>query len=166
MDAAEFKQLFLPCHPKLYRMAFRLTGNGQEAEDMVQEAYLRLWSKRNELSHIENPDGFCLTLLRNICLDHLRRKYVEEADAPPEELPIASGEDLEHELEVRDEAVHLMELIDRLPPPQRRVIKMRDVADMSFEEIEQSTGLSPGNIRLLLSRARKKIREQYKLLLN
>ena len=47
MDAAEFKQQFLPYHRKLYRTAFRLTENPQEAEDMVQEAYLKLWNKRD-----------------------------------------------------------------------------------------------------------------------
>ena len=47
MDAREFKRRFLPCHQKLYRVAFRLMGNAQDAEDMVQEAYLRLWKKRN-----------------------------------------------------------------------------------------------------------------------
>ena len=50
MDAASFKQQFLPCHAKLYRVAFRLMGNVQDAEDMVQEAYLKLWNKRDELS--------------------------------------------------------------------------------------------------------------------
>ena len=45
MDAASFKQQFLPCHAKLYRVAFRLMGNVQDAEDMVQEAYLKLWKK-------------------------------------------------------------------------------------------------------------------------
>ena len=52
MDAAEFKQQFLPYHRKLYRVAFRLTGNPQDAEDMVQEAYLKLWNKRDELADV------------------------------------------------------------------------------------------------------------------
>ena len=55
MDAAEFKQQFLPYHRKLYRTAFRLTENPQEAEDMVQEAYLKLWNKRDELAGVQNP---------------------------------------------------------------------------------------------------------------
>ena len=57
MDTAEFKQQFLPYHRNLYRVAFRLTGNPQEAEDMVQEAYLKLWNKRDELADVLNTEA-------------------------------------------------------------------------------------------------------------
>ena len=49
MDASDFKQRFLPYHRRLYRVAFLQLGNAQDAEDMVQEAYLKLWQRRNEL---------------------------------------------------------------------------------------------------------------------
>lgn len=61
MDTAEFKQQFLPYHRKLYRVAFRLTGNPQDAEDMVQEAYLKLWNKRDELADVLNTEAYCVT---------------------------------------------------------------------------------------------------------
>ena len=73
MDAAEFKQQFLPYHRKLYRTAFRLTENPQEAEDMVQEAYLKLWNKRDELAGVLNTEAYCVTLVKNLCYDALRR---------------------------------------------------------------------------------------------
>ncbi|MDE6073025.1 MAG: sigma-70 family RNA polymerase sigma factor, partial [Muribaculaceae bacterium] len=69
------------------------------------------------------------------------------------------------QIESRDEVDKVIGLIDRLPANQRDVMKMRDIADLPFEEIEAATGLSPGNIRTLLSRARKKIKEQYIALL-
>ena len=69
MDAAEFKQQFLPCHQKLYRTAYRLMGNSRDAEDMVQEAYLKLWNKRNELTEILNPEAYCVVFIKNLCYD-------------------------------------------------------------------------------------------------
>ncbi len=60
----------------------------------------------------------------------------------------------------------LRRLIDRLPDQQRQVLLLRDVNDFSFEEIGEATGLSAVNIRVLLSRARKKIREQYSIMMN
>ena len=78
MDTAEFKQQFLPYHRKLYRVAFRLTGNPQDAEDMVQEAYLKLWNKRDELADVLNTEAYCVTLIKNLCYDVLRRSQPDE----------------------------------------------------------------------------------------
>ena len=62
MDANQFKEQFLPYHAKLYRVAFRLMGNTLDAEDMVQEAYLKLWKKRDELPNdIQSMEGYCIT---------------------------------------------------------------------------------------------------------
>lgn len=74
MDAAEFKQQFLPYHRKLYRTAFRLTENPQEAEDMVQEAYLKLWNKRDELAGVLNTEA----LLRHPCQEPVLRRPPQE----------------------------------------------------------------------------------------
>lgn len=166
MDAAEFKQLFLPYHRQLYRMAYLLMGNEQDAEDMVQNCYMRLWDNRDKLNDLRNPAAFCMTTLKNVCFDQLRKARIDVTDDPPEEYPVASEENLEKAVEIHDETTTILNLIDKLPPPQRQVITYRDVADMQFDEIENATGLSPGNIRTLLSRARKIIREQYTQLLN
>ncbi|WP_178795041.1 sigma-70 family RNA polymerase sigma factor [Bacteroidaceae bacterium] len=166
MDAANFKQQFLPCHPKLYRAAFRLMGNAQDAEDMVQEAYLKLWNKRDELTNVLNIEAYCVTLIKNLCYDALRRSQLDEDGRPPEELPLPTDTNIAREVEQRDEVNHVRKLISQLPEQQRKVIVLRDINDCSFEEIEQTTGLNAINIRVLLSRARKKIREQYNEIMN
>ena len=166
MDAAEFKQQFLRYHRKLYRVAFRLTGNPQDAEDMVQEAYLKLWNKRDELADVLNTEAYCVTLIKNLCYDVLRRSQPDEDGRPPEELNLPMDTNIAREIEQRDEVNQVKRLIGRLPEQQKRVILLRDVNDCSFEEIEQATGLNAINIRVLLSRARKKIREQYNEIMN
>lgn len=72
MTAEDFKRRFLPFHPKLYRIAFALVGNSDDAEDILQEAYSKLWMKREELEVVQNPEAFCVTLIKNVCLDYLR----------------------------------------------------------------------------------------------
>lgn len=166
MDAAKFKQQFLPCHPKLYRVAFRLMGNSQDAEDMVQEAYLKLWNKRDELANILNTEAYCVALIKNLCYDALRRTQLDEDGRAPEELSLPTDTNIAREVEQRDEVNQVRRLIGQLPEQQKRVILLRDVNDCSFEEIEQATGLNAINIRVLLSRARKKIREQYNEIMN
>lgn len=166
MTTDEFKALFLPAHRRLYRLAYRLTGGQQDAEDLVQETYMRLWKRRNELTDIENAEAFSLTVLKHIYLDTQRRSSLDYADSPPEDYTIPDRSDIAREVEIRDASEHVIGLIKHLPDQQRQVMMMRDVSDLSFEEISENTGLSQGNIRTLLSRARKKIREQYSQLLN
>ena len=68
MDAESFKKEFLPYHRKLYRVAYRLLENSADAEDIVQEAYLKLWDKREGLTVISNPEAFSVTLVKNILI--------------------------------------------------------------------------------------------------
>ena len=162
MDTNDFKRKFLPYHRKLYRAAFHLMGNAQDAEDMVQEAYLKLWKRRDELpTDIANQEAYCVTLVKHVCHDALRLAHLEEDGRPPEELPIIGNTNVAHEVELKDEASQVMTLIGQLPDQQRQIMQMRDVEDLPYEEIEKATGLTSVNIRVLLSRARKKIREQF-----
>ncbi len=167
MDANDFKRRFLPYHQKLYRVAFRLMGNAQDAEDVVQETYLKLWKKREELPpNIGNMEAYCVTLTKNLCFDALRTARLDEDNRPPEELSIAEESNLMREVELKDEVSQVKRIISTLPHQQRQVIVMRDVRECSMEEIEQATGLSAVNIRVLLSRTRKKIREQFNAIRN
>lgn len=160
MDAASFKKMFLPYHRKLYGVALRLLENEDDAEDLLQEAYLKLWDKRDALGAVDNPEAFCITLVRNMCFDLLRsghyawsRQRVELTDALPLAVP-------DHTI-ASDDAQVVQMLIDDLPPQQRQVVRLRDVQGYPYEEIENVTGLSAVNIRVILSRARKKIREEF-----
>ena len=81
MDVENFKRLFLPLHPKLFRIAYALVENKADAEDILQDAYYKLWSRRNELTDIQNPEAFCVTLVKNLCLDFLRSPRANRRDA-------------------------------------------------------------------------------------
>lgn len=166
MDAEEFKRRFLPLHIRLYRTAFRLMGNAMDAEDMVQEAYLKLWERCDDLGHVANMEAYCTRLIRHICIDAFRRKRPEEDSPPPEEFPLTDNEDAATALERQDEAEQLTSLINRLPEGQRTVMTLHDVEGCSYEEIEEATGFTAVNIRVMLSRARKKIREQIERIRN
>lgn len=162
MDAEIFKKIFLPYYQKLYRIAFRLLQDESNAEDVVQDTYIKLWDKRDDLDNIENTEAFAIVVLRNLCLDQLRKskdhlhaKY--EVDIP-EQLSLLS------QVESQDEIDYVRQLVERLPEQQRQIMLFKHWDGYSDEEIEQITGMSAGNIRVSLSRARKTIREQFKVL--
>ncbi len=165
MTAETFKAHYLPLHPKLYRIAYAWVENKEEAEDILQELYFKLWKKREELNTIENPEAFCMTLIKHLCLDHLRssqRRNQAEALTDAQALP--DGYTPQELLEKEEQLRKVNELIDHLPEKHRLILKLRGIDDCSFEEIEQLTGLTAVNIRVLLSRARKTIREQFERL--
>ena len=159
MQASEFKQQFLPLSRHMYWTAWRLTGHAEEAEDLVQEAFLRLWTKREPLGEIENPEAYCTTLIRNLYLNFVRQKRMQFSDKPPELVPLVDENTLEDQMALKDESRQVQQLIGRLPEQQRRIITLHDIEDFSNEEIREQTGLQPTHIRVLLSRARKAIRQ-------
>lgn len=161
MDADSFKRQYLPFHPKLYRIAFALVDNRADAEDILQETYYKLWDRREALADIHNPEAFAVTLVKNLCLDYLRSPRASRNDEDVKSLTLAADSSPDTELEEREQVHRVQQLISRLPENQRQVLRLRGIDDCSFEEIEQITGLSAANIRTLLSRARKFIREQF-----
>lgn len=165
MDSNSFKEKCLPLHPKLYRIALALVENKQDAEDLLQETYCKLWEKRNELEDIRNIEAFSVTIIKNLCLDFLRSPKRNRQEEAVETISLNSTDSTPDKiLEEQDEIRYIKQLIDCLPANQRQVIHLRGLSDCSMEEIEEITGFSAVNVRTLLSRARKIIREEYKKL--
>lgn len=164
MPASLFKQLLLPLYPRLQRVALRLLGNVEDAEDMVQEVYMKLWSKRDALPDVQDVEAYCVTLTKNMCIDRLRMAEVEKEDVDEMPTMLAATDDVEVQVERRDAVEQVKQIIETLPEHQQQVITLRDMEDCSFEEIVEQTGLTAVNIRMLLSRARKTIRERLKKL--
>ena len=159
MTALEFKQRFMPFHRLLYRVAYHLTGNAQDAEDLLQDTYLKLWTKRDDLPPDAQTEAYLITLMRNLYRDQRRLKsnIVHETYEPDK-----SYEPYEEEEEVLDNRAELQELIEKLPDKQREVMKAHIVEDKSYEEIQRDTGLSNGNIRVIISRAKQTIIKLWK----
>jgi len=160
MNATEFKQQLLPLNASLYRMAFKLMGNEDDAKDVVQDAYLKLWKTRDKIANVDNPQAYCLTVVKNMCLDRHRAASINLIDKPPEELPIAGDDSASRHIEQQQANQLLNQGLARLPAQQQQVLRMRDLAGCSMQEIERATGLSAVNARAVLSRARKSLRNQ------
>ncbi len=162
MPASLFKQLLLPLYPRLQRVALRMLGNVEDAEDMVQEVYMKLWNKRDELPDVQNVEAYCVALTKNMCIDRLRLAEVDRVDVDDVPLSLAAADDVAGQLERQDAVEQVKLIIETLPEKQQQVITLRDIRDCTFEEIEEQTGLTAVNVRALLSRARKTIRERFK----
>lgn len=162
MDSKEFKQRFMPYHRMLYRVAYRLTGNAQDAEDLLQDTFMRLWQKRDSLKEENMNEAYLIIILKNIHRDKARLKSLDTS-APLEENnepPDNNGPDILTER--ADEAFLMKDLIDHLPEKERNIITMYLLNELSYDEIETATGLKQGNIRQIVMRTRLKLKEQFK----
>lgn len=160
MDSSTFKEKYIPYHQKMYRIAYRLVEDACDAEDLVQEAYIKMWNKREELLSVNNPESYCIVILRNLCLDFLRAKSKHPAQSA-EDMQIADEVEMISGIEQKEDIEYIETLLKQLPEQQQQVIRLRHFDDCSSEEIEQIMGLTSVNVRVLLSRARKRIKELF-----
>ncbi|MDR1652843.1 MAG: RNA polymerase sigma factor [Prevotellaceae bacterium] len=158
MDASTFKNVFIPISRKLYVVAFRLLENREDAQDAVQETLAKLWAKRENLYQIANNEKFAVTVLRNVCLDFMKAKKMKFTDFDEN---LINDTPLPDTMEARENVVIIRRLIDDLPAMQRKVMKLKHWDNFSDAEIAQATGINAGNIRVLLSRARRTVKERF-----
>lgn len=164
MTKEEFKTRVLPVKGKLFRLAVTMLSSRHEAEDTIQDAYLKLWNMRERLSEYSSVEALAVTITKNLCLDKLRSYRNRKQNAGGlEHMQLVSAEqnDPAKTLELNESLQEVHELIAGLPDQQRLVIHLRDIEQHSYEEIAKMTGLKVNNIRVALSRARKSVREEY-----
>lgn len=157
MTTKEFGEKYLQNRSQLYRVAFYILESKFEAEDAVQDLYIKLWKNKDKLENIQNPKAYSITLIKNICIDKIRRtKNKQEVDLSEN---IIANSDIENDIESKEILTKMIKAIERLPQSQRDVLQMKIIEDMSYDEISQKTGMNNLTLRSLLSQARKKIKE-------
>lgn len=141
--------------PTLLSIARGILGSDEEAEDVVQDAMLRLWQLRDE--PIRNVRGFARIVVRNLCLSKVRRKRAT--------IDIARADisnDDESESARNEQIDRMMKLVEALPTMQQTVLRMRHMQEMTMADIARLIGTSEAAVRQSLSRARRSIIELFK----
>ena len=161
MDAREFKQRFMPHYKLLYRVAYHLTGNAQDAEDLLQDMYLKLWQKRDDLPDEAMKEAYLVTMMRRLFIDQRRLKHVDASAELKEVLSPPDERSLARQIDTKDEAMQMEGLIRQLSERDAKIIQMHLMEDRSYEEIGQDTGLSQGNIRIIVMRTKQKLKQQF-----
>lgn len=162
MDTNEsLAEAFAAQQPRLRAVAYRMLGSSAEAEDAVQEAWLRV--SRSDSSEVDNFGGWATTIVARICLDMLRTRTSrrEEAlDDPVSATLAASSQSVEHDMILADSVgAALLVVLDTLTPPERVAFVLADMFDLSFEDIGRILERSPAAARQLASRARRRVKE-------
>jgi RNA polymerase sigma factor (sigma-70 family) len=150
--------------PQLRAVAYRMLGSITEADDAVQEAWLRL--SRSDVKGIENLSAWLTTVVGRVCLDMLRSRRSRGEEPLPGRLPDplvdrADGIDPEHEALLADSVgLALLVVLEALPPAERLAFVLHDIFAVPFDEIAPIVDRSPEAARQLASRARRRVRAE------
>lgn len=157
MTAAEFKTYVLPCKRKLFVVAFRMVGQAQDAEDIVQEAMIKLWEQQQPLSDYRNLEAYLMTLVRNRSLDRIKFNGLRRGGNS--ELDVATSEPTpERELEQKESVQEVRRLVRALPENQREMLILRDFVGYTYQDIAEITGLDMARVKVGIHRARKALK--------
>ena len=150
MTTEEFQQQAVELRKQLVGIAHRYMGNTDEAEDIAQDAMVKLWLMREQLTL--PIAGMASIVTRNLCIDALRKKHqtIDIAQLPDEADFSDDGEQIEQ----------LLKVIDSLPSTQRTILRMRHLQGMEMREIALVLGSTEVAVRKTLSRARKVVRNR------
>jgi len=147
---------FLKARPRLFAAAYRMLGTVSDAEDILQDAFLRWQSVPH--AEVHDPTGYLMRITTRLCLDHLKSARVRRESYPGEWLPEPMlTEDASEQLD-HDVSLALLLALETLSPLERAAFLLHDIFDRPYPEIAAALDRSPENCRQLAARARRKVR--------
>lgn len=152
------EHVFEEHRPLLFSIAYRMLGSASEAEDVVQDAWLR--ARADEESEVRSPRAYLTTIVTRLCIDHLRSAERTRIEYPGPWLPEPLAEPNQESAELASSlTTAFLVLLEQLAPTERAVFLLREVFEMDFDEIARSVGKSETNTRQILARARKRLHD-------
>jgi RNA polymerase sigma-70 factor (ECF subfamily) len=171
-DLSSFDELMRRYEQKVYSLLFHMLGNQDDAADLAQEAFLKVFRALPSFRGEALFSTWLFRIVTNTCLDGRRRAKRRPPDVSLSQLPGATGSGLP--LEIPDHTndpqstylqlelqAEIQEMLGRLPAAQRIVLVMRDLEGYSYEEISSTLNISPGTVKSRLNRARLRLRDLY-----
>ena len=162
MQIKEFNHIVHKIKDKMYRIAFRVVRNEEEAKDVVQDALVKIWNKWDTISAADNQEAYCMTVTRNMAIDLVRSRKMQTSELENHFDLASNSANPERIAVARDEFAVVQEFIDKLPENHRTVLQLRDIDGCSYKEISDITGYSLEKVKVYLFRARLKIKEHFK----
>lgn len=149
---------------KLFRFCLRILDNYEEAQDVVQDVLEKLWREKKKIKQYNNIEAFSIKMAKNICLNRLKHQKlsVDKINSNIKTNPSFENPDYD----TKELADIVKQLIGQLPQKQKMAIHLRDVEEMTFEEISEILEIDITSVRMNLSRARKTIKKQLRKIEN
>lgn len=160
MHLEYFKNQILPLKNKLFRYALSFIKNRAESEDIVQEVFMKIWQKRQDLDQVQNIEAWSMTMTRNLTLDKLKSKRLDFNNLNPAENAVSTDSGPDLLLEQSETMIGIRNMIDSLNEKQKQVIILRDVEGYTYQEIGDIMGIDQNLVKVTLFRARENVRKK------
>ena len=153
MNRDRFLDTLLPLQPAMQLMAEKILHSAADAEDMVQEVFVELWEKRDQLQHVLRLEAYAMQTVKNHCISLLRRQKEYSVDEMERFGDFSDDEALAEAALTEERAAQLDNMMQSLPEVQRQAVQMRYIDCLSHEEMQQRLKMSSANVYTTLSRA-------------
>lgn len=165
MGKEEFEKTVFILKDKLFRFALSILSDVADAEDVVQELMISLWNKRKELNKLKNIESYAMRSVKNMSLDKIKHYKVRQ-DKMKDIKSLNPQVFNDFTTENTEMNIIIKQVIKTLPEKQKLVMHMRDIEGCSFEEMEAVLEMNIVALRVNLSRARKKVKEEILKIVN
>lgn len=147
----------LPATDGMYRYALSIVRNQETAQDVVQDCLAKIWSLRNDLDKVEKVNAWAFRIVRNRCIEIMRRDRY--ADLDEKVVNMRHSDPVEQQAITNDFMSLMNQVLKALPAKQQEVFHLREVEDMSYQDIAEACDLSESDVKVNIHRARKKVKE-------
>ena len=159
MGIEEFNIKVIIFEDKVFRFAKRILDSAEEAQDVTQDIFEKLWNMRSRLKDYNNLEAFAIKSTKNLCYDRLKHENVKLQKA--DELKVIIPSETQTTDEDTGEVKQIInKVISQLPEKQKAVIHLRDIEGYEFSEMEVMLDMDINAIRVNLSRARKTVKQE------
>ena len=159
MSIEVFKQHILPMKDKLFRFAFRLLQNVQEAEDAVQDVMVGIWAKREQWGEWKSIEAYCMTATKNNCLDRMRKRRIFPVQEEKAGLVSSPDRDPYEKMMDKQMVQRIRQCMDALPENQQQVVRLREMEGFSYNEIADVLDMTLDQVKINLFRGRNAIKK-------
>ena len=161
-DQAAWESIVRQYRRKVFNIAYKFVGRHEAAEDLTQEIFLRVFKSLDTFDRRANFQTWLISVSRNLCIDHYRsvrkEREVINRDVDANALtPVANTPGPMAGLEQRDRVVLLRQALARLPETLRTAVLMRDIREMSYQEIADALHLPEGTVKSRINRGRTEL---------